>query len=162
MVRRRRTWHAIMAFEKHTRCDYVSHGHSSPTGIIHGHGVTCYHRPWTSHMIGGCRAWYACMSLGQHTWLADVRHGIPLSPLDNIHGGTILRAILSSPFGSTHGRMMSGVTCHYWPWTTHTVGRLWLGMPSSHLDRIYGWRMSREAYHHVPCPEHKVEQRRAW
>ena len=50
MVRRRRAWHAIMSLEQHTRCDYVSHGHSSPTGIIHGHGM--YYRPWTIYMVG--------------------------------------------------------------------------------------------------------------
>ena len=132
---------------------------SSPLERIHDFkvlGVTCYHRPWTSYTIGGCRASVARMSLGQHTWLDDVRRGMPFSPLDNIHGGMRLRAIISSQLGSTRGRMMSGVTCHHCPWTTHTVRRLQLGMPLSHLDSIYGWRISREACHHVPCVEHTV------
>ena len=132
----------IIALGQYTWSDYIGcEMLSSPLEKIHDlkmSGVTCYHRPWTSHMIGGCRAWHACMSLGQHTWLDDVKRGIPLSHLDNIHGGTILRAILSSPLGSTRGRMMSGVICHHCSWTTHTVGRLRLGMPSSHLDSIYG------------------------
>ena len=156
----------IISLGQYTWSDYIGcEMLSSPLERIHDFkvlGVTCYHRPWTSHTIGGCRASVARMSLGQHTWLDDVRHRIPLLPLDNIHGGTRLRAILSSPLGRARGRMMSGVTCHNCPWTTHMVGRLRLGMPSSHLDSIYGWRTSREACHHVPCPEHKVERRRAW
>ena len=39
MVRRRRAWHAIMALAQHTQFDYVRYGHSSPLGIIHGHGM---------------------------------------------------------------------------------------------------------------------------
>ena len=39
MVRRRRAWHAIMPLAQHTRFDYVMHGHSSPLGIIYGHGM---------------------------------------------------------------------------------------------------------------------------
>ena len=92
-------------------------------------GVTCYHRPWTSHTIGRCRAWHAHMSLRKQTWLDGIRRGMPLSPLDNIHGGTRLRAMPSSPLGSTRGRMMSGATCHLCPWTTHTVELLRFGIP---------------------------------
>ena len=42
------------------------------------------------------------------------------------------------------------------------MGRLRRGMPSSHVDNIYGWGTSREACNHGPCPEHTVERRRAW
>ena len=68
----------------------------------------------------------------------------------------------SSPLGSTCGRMTSGVTCHLCPWTTHTVGRLRRGLPSTLFDNIYGWRTSGEACHHGLCLENTVEQRRAW
>ena len=102
------------------RCEMLS----SPLERIHNltmSGVTCYHRPLTSHTIGRCQVWHVRMSLRQQTWLDGIRRGMPLSPLDNVHGGTRLRAMPSSPLGSTHGRMMSGVTCHICPWTTHMV-----------------------------------------
>ena len=105
---------------------------SSPLERIHDltmSGVTCYYRPWTSHTIGRCRAWHACMSLRQQTWLDGIRHGMPLSPFDNIHGWTRLRAMPSSPLGNTRGPTMSGATCHLCPWTTDTVERLQLGIP---------------------------------
>ena len=124
----RRTLNVIIALGLYTWLDYIGcEILPSPLEGIHDwkmSGITCYHRPWTSHTIGGCRAWHASMSLGQHTWLDDVRRGMPFSPLDNIHGGMRLRAIISSQLGSTRGRMMSGVTCHHCPWTTHTVRRL--------------------------------------
>ena len=122
MVRRRRTWHAIMAFEKHTRCDYVSHGHSSPTGIIHGHGmllspldnihgrtisvVRCYHLPWKEYTIWRCQALHVIIVLGHHTWSEDVGRSMPACLL-----------------GSTHGWMMLSVGFHYHIWTTYMVGR---------------------------------------
>uniref|UniRef100_A0A494G8G9 Uncharacterized protein n=1 Tax=Solanum lycopersicum TaxID=4081 RepID=A0A494G8G9_SOLLC len=51
---------------------------------------------------------------------------------------------------------MSGVTCHFCPWKGPTLGGLRHGMPSSHLDSIYGWKTSCEACHHGRCPEHSV------
>ena len=46
--------------------------------------------------------------------------------------------------------------------STHTVGRLWRGMQSLHLDRIYGWRMLGEACNYGRWQELMVERRRAW
>ena len=94
----RRTLTLIIALGQYTSSDYIGcEMLSSPLERIHYlkmSGVTCYGRPWTSHTIRGCWAWHARMSLEQHTWLDDIRRGMPLSPLENIHGGTRLRAIL--------------------------------------------------------------------
>ena len=50
-IKRRRAWHAIIAFGEHTRSNDVGHCMpSSPLGITHGRttsGVACHHRLWT-------------------------------------------------------------------------------------------------------------------
>ncbi|TMW86571.1 hypothetical protein EJD97_021201, partial [Solanum chilense] len=164
---RRRDLNVIIALGQYTWSNYgVYYMLSSPFESIHDRTmsrVADYHRPWKSETIIRYRAWHARMDLGWHTWFNDVRRWMPSSPLDqHTWWHEIVRSMKSSPFGSTSGRMMSRVTCHLCPWTAHTVGRLRRGMPSSHLDNIYGWRTSGEACHHGPCPEHTVKQRRAW
>ena len=107
-------------------------------------GVACQHRPSTGHTVERRRAWNAINAFGQYTWSDDVGRGMP-----------------SSTLGSTHGRMTSGVACHHYPWTAHTVGRrrawhdftalglhAWLdyvgrGMTSPLLDSTHG-RQHRE------------------
>ena len=109
-VERRRTWHAIIAFGKHTRSNDVGRGmpslplcstNSRTTSSVACHirlltrshsqtasGVTCHHRLW------------------QHTWSNDIGCGIT-----------------SPPFDSTNGRTTSGVACHHRVWIAHTVER---------------------------------------
>ena len=86
----------------------------------------------------------------------------------------------SSPLGSTHDRMTSGVACHHrlwaaqmverrraWPYITalglHTrsdnVGR---GMPSSPLGSTHDRTTSGVACHHCLWVAQMVERRRAW
>ena len=67
-------------------------------------GLTCHHR--AAHTIERRRAWHAIIAFGQHTQSNDVRRGKPSWTLDN-----------------THGRMTSGVACHYSPWTANRVER---------------------------------------
>ena len=52
------------------------------------------------------RVWHSIIALVKHTWLDDVGHDIPLSPL-----------------GSTHCWMMSSMAFHHLPREEHTVGR---------------------------------------
>ena len=59
-------------------------------------GVACHHRLWEAHTVKRCRPWHAIIALGQHTRSNNVGRGMP-----------------SSPLGSTHGRMTSGVACHH-------------------------------------------------
>lgn len=113
-IRGRRALNMIIALGQYTWSDYIGcEMLSSPLERIQDwtmSGVTCSHRPWISHTIGGCRAWQARMSHGQHTWLDDIRHGMPSSPLENIHGGT-----------------RSSMLCHHRHWEAHSVGwrRVW-------------------------------------
>ena len=52
------------------------------------------------------RALHAIIALGLPILLDDMKRGMPTWPL-----------------GSTHGRMMSGITCHLRIWPTHMVTR---------------------------------------
>ena len=71
-------------------------------------GVAFYHRPRTVQMVGQRRVWHAIIAYGQHTRLNKVLRGMPALPWDNAHGQTTL-----------------SVTCHYNPWTAHTVEGHW-------------------------------------
>ena len=134
-VERRQAWNAIISFRQYawsTSSDVACHhGHWTPHTIERsrsshaiitlgladtigndGRGMTCplldsthgrtksdmacHHRPWAAHTVGLCLAWHDITSLGQHTRLNDVVHGMP-----------------SSPFGSTHSRMTSGVAYNH-------------------------------------------------
>ena len=109
-VRRRRTWHAIIASGQHTRSNDVGRGiPSSPLGSTDGRttsAVACHHRLWAAHTVGRRRALHAIIALGQHRRLDDFGRGMPSSPLD-----------------STDGRPSYGVACHHRPWTAQTVER---------------------------------------
>ena len=109
-VELRRAWHAIIAFEQHTRSNDVGHGITSPPlDSTHGRttsGVTCHHRLWTAHSV---KRYFVCqviIALGQHTRSNDVRRDMPSPPLD-----------------STHDRTTSGVACRHLVWEAHTVER---------------------------------------
>uniref|UniRef100_A0A494G8I4 Uncharacterized protein n=1 Tax=Solanum lycopersicum TaxID=4081 RepID=A0A494G8I4_SOLLC len=129
MVRLRRAWNANMALAANTRSDYARHGrHSSPLGSIHGKntqfddvgrymlsspfditydrkmsGVACPHVPSAADVVGWHPAWDAIITFGQRTWWDEIA------------------CYATSPLGRTRGRMISGVTCHLCPWTTHMV-----------------------------------------
>ena len=109
-VRRRRAFHAIIAFGQHTRLNDVRHGMpSSPLDSTHGRttsNVACHHRIWEAHTVERRQAWQSITANGQHTPSNDVARGMTSPPLD-----------------STHGRTTSCVTCHHRLWTTHSVKR---------------------------------------
>ena len=120
-----RVGHAIIALRLHTQSDNVGHG--MPTlalGSINGRttsGATCHHRPWVAHTVGLCRAWNARMVLGKQIQSDDIDHCMP-----------------SSPLGSTHNQMTSGVACHHRPWKDH-----W----SNDIVKVC---------HHYPCKAYTV------
>ena len=67
---------------------------------------------------------YAILSLGLHTQMDYVGHGIPSSPLDNTYNQKTLGVVLPLlPLDSIHGRTMSGVARQHRPFTTHTFGQ---------------------------------------
>uniref|UniRef100_A0A3Q7GR05 Uncharacterized protein n=1 Tax=Solanum lycopersicum TaxID=4081 RepID=A0A3Q7GR05_SOLLC len=109
-IERQWAWHAITAFEQHSRSDNVRLGMpSSPLGSTDGRttsGFACHHRPWTAQMVRRRRVWHAIIALRQHTRSNNVGRGMPSSPLE-----------------STHSRLSSRVACHHSPWTVDTVGR---------------------------------------
>ena len=61
---------------------------------------------WTTHTDDRRRAWHVIIALGLLILLDDMKRGMPTWPL-----------------GSTHGRTMSGITCHLRIWPTHMVAR---------------------------------------
>ena len=107
-VGRRRAWHAIIALGRQTWSNDVGRGMQSlPLGSTHGRttsGMACHHRLWAAHTVERRRAWHAIITLGRQTPSNDVKRGMP-----------------SSPLGSTNGRTMSGVACHHRPWMANTV-----------------------------------------
>ena len=109
-VERRRAWHEITALGLHARSNDIWRGMiSPPLDSTHGQttsGVACHHRLWTAHMVERRRAWHDVTALGMHARSDDVGCGM-----------------ISSPLGSTHGRMTSRLECHHRPSTRHMVGR---------------------------------------
>ena len=113
-------------------------------GSTHNHimsSVAYHHNPWTEHTIKLRQVWHAIITLKQHTQSDEVVRGIPLSPLESIHGWTTLmlhviitlgqqkrsynvgRDMVARPLRSTHGRMTSGVACHHHPWKAYLIRR---------------------------------------
>ena len=126
-VERRRAWHVIITFGKHTRLNDVgcgmtsppldsTHGRhvgrgmtSPPLDNTHGRttlGVAYHHCLWEAHTIERLQAWHAIIALRRQTRSIDVRRGMQ-----------------SSLFGSTNGRTTSGVASDHSPWTANTVER---------------------------------------
>ena len=126
-VKRRRAWHASIAFGQHTRSKDVERGMTSPPlDSAHGRttsGATCHHRLWKAHRVERRRAWHANITFGQHTRSNDVGRGIPASPLDSTWSKDVVRGITSPPFDSAHGRTTSSTICHHHLWKAHTVER---------------------------------------
>ena len=136
-VGRRRAWHAIIAFGKHTGSNDVGCGMpSSPLGSTHGRttsGVACHHRLWEAHTVERRRVWHAIIAFGQHTRFNDVGHGMQSSPLaaqtvkrrrawhasiafgQHTRSNNIRRGMPPWPLDTTHIRTKSGVACHHSP-----------------------------------------------
>ena len=135
MSRKHRAWRAIIILGLDTRSNDVERGMASSRWIAHmvlddvGLGITsstldsthgrtmlgfaCNHHPWTAHIVGLRRARHAIIALGKNTRSVDLG-GMLSSPLDCTYTWTMLGAtMVSSPLGSTHGRMMSGIKCHH-------------------------------------------------
>ena len=134
-VGRRGAWHNITALGQHTRLDYVRCGMTSPPLYsTHGRttsGVACHHRLWAAHTIERCLAGHAIIAHRRQTQSNDVRRDMPSPPLDN-----------------THGRTMSGLSCHL-AFGKHTgskaVGR---GMSLPPLSSTHGQMTSGVTRHH--------------
>ena len=105
-----RAWHDITTLGLHTRSNNVGRRmHSLPMGhtdSLTASGIACHHRPWTTNTVERRRVWHDIIAFEQHTQLNDVGRGM-----------------LSSPLGSTHGRMTLGVACHHRLWAAQMVER---------------------------------------
>ena len=139
---------------------------SSPLGRTNGRtasGMACHRRLWAAHTVELRQAWHAIIAFVKQKWPNDVGRGMP-----------------SSPLGSTHGRMTSGMAYHNRLKAAHTVERhrAWhditafgqhtgsndvgRGMPSSPLDSTHGRKTSGVACHHLLWTAQTVGRRRAW
>ena len=124
-VERHRSWHAIIAFGKHTRSNDVERGMQSS--------------PFAAHTVERCRAWHAIIALGQHTRSNEVGRGMPSSLLERIPSRTMSgvtchhrpwAAHTVGFFRARHGRMVLGqyiwtkliVAWHYHTWAAHFIG----------------------------------------
>ena len=90
MVKQRRAWHAIIAFEQHRQSNDIRCGMpSSPLDGKHGRttlGVACHHCLLAAQTVERRRAWHAIIALGLHTRSDDMGCGMTSLPLDNIYG----------------------------------------------------------------------------
>ena len=110
------------------------------------------------------RAWHTIMNLGQHTRSENIGHGMPLSPLNNVHmikrrrvwlaiislqkktrSEHLRHKMLSSPLECTHGKMMLGVEMLSSPFDS-THGRMtssikchYFPMDRTHYQMISTW-----------------------
>ena len=95
-VERRWTWHASIALRQHPQSKDIGRVMTSPpldsTQGRTTSGIKSHHCLRTAHTVKRHREWHAIIALGWPTWSNDVWRGMP-----------------SSPLGSTHGRMTSGV-----------------------------------------------------
>ena len=108
--RQHRAWHSITALGQHTRSVDVGLGMTSrQLDSTHGRttsDVACHHLLYAARTIERRQARNEITAFGQHTRSNDVGRGMTSPLLDN-----------------THGRMTSGVACHYRHWAAHTVER---------------------------------------
>ena len=151
----------IIALGQYTWSDYIGCDMlSSPLESIHDRtmlGVTGYHCPWKSLRsydvgrgmpawpLGGTHAWIT-LGMGCHYRLCTTYM------VGRDHACNAIIVIWKHKWSDDVGRYMPS-----FPSTTLTVGRLRRGMALSHLDSIYGRRMSGESFHHGYCPEHTIE-----
>ena len=140
-VRRRRTWHIIIALGLHTQLDKVGSGNSivdlghytrsenigldMPQSHLGKHtmddiDVEFHHPLWTTQIVRRCRARHARMALGQQRQSDDIRHGMSLSPL-----------------GNRCDQTTSSVACHHLFCAAHTVGQYRAGHPIIILESIH-------------------------
>ena len=126
--------HVRMELRQHTWLDDIRHRmQSSPLGCTSGWITSVlefHHRPWETYTVELRQAWHAVMNLGQHTRSETVRHDMPLSPLDSIHGQKNL-----------------GMECYLRPKTAHMVRQCW-AWKCYHLPleaHTVGWRQALNA-----------------
>ena len=140
----RRPWHDIIAFGQHTQSKYIGRGMPSPPlDSTHGRmtsGVPCHDRLWPAHTIERRQAWHAIIAFGKHKRSKDVARQHKWS-------NNITCCMTSSPLDYTYGRTTSGVECHHFPWTAHTVGNVGRGMTSPPFASIQG--RQRRAWHDI-------------
>ena len=140
-VKRRRAWHAIIAFGQHKQSDDIGCVMQSPlldsTQGRMTSGVACHLRPSTSPTVGRCGAWHEITALGLHhgrSW-----HDITAIGQNTIgrrwawHDITALgqhtrsdyvrRGMTSPPLYITHSRTTSGVAYHHHLWAAQTIKR---------------------------------------
>ena len=73
----------------------------------------CHSHTWTTQTIGLRRARHDMMSLGQHTWSNDVDHGNVIISLGfHTQSNDVKRGMPSSPLESIHGGTIMGVVCY--------------------------------------------------
>ena len=124
--------------------------------------MTCHHRLCITHTLVPYWVGHAFIAFGLHTLLEDVRRCMTAWALGNINGQTT-----------------SNLTCHHYPWVSHTVGlcRAWHAhithrlhtwshdiehrMPSSPLGSTQNQMTSGVACHHRTCEPYTVGRRRA-
>ncbi|TMW81339.1 hypothetical protein EJD97_010239, partial [Solanum chilense] len=115
-------------------------------------GMACHHRLWTTHTVIRGPAWHDTIAFGLHKWSLDVGRGMP-----------------SSPLGSTHGRMTSGMACQHRTWESHTTElRTTLGLACHHrlwkahtIELHQPWHAI-IALHYSNLTAYTVRRRRAW
>ena len=107
-VKRRWAWHDITAFGQHSRSATSAWHDTTALGQRTRYDYVVTSPPSDSTHNWQRRAWHDITALGQHTRSNDIGCGKP-----------------SSPLGSTHGRMTSGVACHHSPWMTNTIKQRW-------------------------------------
>ena len=73
----------------------------------------CHSHTWTAQTIGLRQARHDMMSLGQHTWSDDVDHGNVIMSLGfHTQSNDVKRGMPSSPLESIHGGTIMGVVCY--------------------------------------------------
>ena len=75
-----RAWHAHITHRQHTWSDDIECCIPlSPLSSTHNHMtsyIACHHRPWESYMVRRCQALHAIITLGKHTQLDYIGHGM--------------------------------------------------------------------------------------
>ena len=99
-IERCRAWHDITSLGMHAWSDDVGRGMKSPPlDSTHGRttSVMAFHdRLWAAHTVKRRWLWHDITAFGKHRRSNDDGHDMP-----------------SPPLHCTHGRTMSGVTCHH-------------------------------------------------
>ncbi|TMW86553.1 hypothetical protein EJD97_021230 [Solanum chilense] len=180
-VGRRRALHATPLEFTHGRKMLDVAMLSSPLGsthdIVERHWVLeFYHSPWAAHMVERCRALNAIIALWNAHMVGLCRHGMPSSPLDNIHRRTTLientvelcwawydiMAIVRHTRSNDIGRFKPSFPFD----SIHRVGRRWAWHAIIAFDIIHGRKtLGVECYHRprtAHTAAHAVGRCRTW